>query len=79
MSDSVMFLMWVMFLSMAKRIYLMSSGHQYLLVNINTSSIINSTSSNGTLKFPSYFLKGPGQISKFSCYNLMFTWGIESV
>ena len=49
MSDSVMSLMLVMFLSMAKRIYLMSSGHQHLLVN--TSSII--ISENGTLNFPS--------------------------
>ena len=31
MSDIVMSLMSVMFSSMAKRIYLMSSGHQYLL------------------------------------------------
>ena len=31
MSDIVMSLMSVMFSTMAKRIYLMSSGHQYLL------------------------------------------------
>ena len=36
MSDIVMFLMSVMFLSIAKRIYLMSFGHQYLLVTIYT-------------------------------------------
>ena len=35
MSDIVMFLMSVMFLSIAKRIYLMSFGHQYLLVTTN--------------------------------------------
>ena len=34
MSDIVMSLMSVMFLSIAKRIYLMSFGHQYLLVTI---------------------------------------------
>ena len=34
MSDIVMSLMSLMFLSIAKRIYLMSFGHQYLLVSI---------------------------------------------
>ena len=38
MSDIVMFLMSVMFLSIAKRIYLMSFGHQHLLVTIYTST-----------------------------------------
>ena len=33
MSDIVMSLMSVMFSTMAKRIYLMSSGHQYLLTS----------------------------------------------
>ena len=36
MSDIVMSLMSLMFLSIAKRIYLMSFGHQYLLVSIYT-------------------------------------------
>ena len=36
MSDIVMSLMSLMFLSIAKRIYLMSFGHQYLLVTIYT-------------------------------------------
>ena len=34
MSDIVMSLMSLMFLSIAKRIYLMSFGHQYLLASI---------------------------------------------
>ena len=36
MSDIVMSLMSVMFSSMAKRIYLMSSGHQYLLTGAHS-------------------------------------------
>ena len=39
MSDIVMLLMSVMFLSIAKRIYLMSFGHQYLLVTIYTITV----------------------------------------
>ena len=43
MSDIVMFLMSVMFLSIAKRIYLMSFGHHYLLVTSQFISLLTNS------------------------------------